>query len=61
MLLSTWNSEYALHLRSMKKIGCRYVRQPNVFIDVFFYSKTHLHQEGPFKLIKTMLKPLHVL
>ena len=36
MLLSTWNSEYALHLRSMKKIGCRYVRQPNVFIDVFF-------------------------
>ena len=43
-----------------EKIGCRYVRQPNVFIDAFFYSKIHLHQLGPFKLIKTMLKSLHV-
>ena len=60
MLLTTWNSEYVLHLRIMKKIGCRYVRQPNVFIDAFFYSKIHLHQLGPFKLIKTMLKSLHV-
>ena len=45
----------------MKKIGCRYVRQPNVLIDAFFYSKTHLHQLEPFKLIKIMLKSLHVL
>ena len=61
MLLFTWNSESVLHLRSIKLIGCRYVRQPNEFIDAFFYSKTHLHQLGPFKLIKTMLKSLHVL
>ena len=27
----------------------------------FFYSKIHLHQLGPFKLIKTVLKSLHVL
>ena len=42
-------------------IGCRYVRQPNVFIDAFFYFKIHLHQLGQFKLIKTLLKSLHVL
>ena len=55
MLLSKWNSEYVVHLASMKKIGCCYVRQQNVFIDgFFFYSKIHLHQYGPFKLIKTM-------
>ena len=33
----------------------------NVFIDVLCYSKIHFHQYGPFKLIKTMLKSLHVL
>ena len=33
----------------------------NVFIDAFYYSKIYLHQSGPFKLIKTMLKSLHVL
>ena len=32
-----------------------------VFIDVFYYSKIHFHQLGPFKLIKTMLKSLNVL
>ena len=33
----------------------------NVFIDAFFCnSKTHLHQIGSFKLIKTMLKFLNV-
>ena len=56
MLLSTWNAEYVLHLRSMTTTFCRYVRRPNVFIDAFFYSKTHLHHLGPFKSIKTMLK-----
>ena len=44
-----------------KIIGCRYVRQPNVFIDAFFYTKIHLHQLGQFKLIITTLKYLHVL
>ena len=44
-----------------EKIGCRYVRQPNVLIDAFSYSKIHLHQLGPFKLIKTVLKFLNVL
>ena len=29
--------------------------------NAFFYSKPNLHQLGPFKLIKTMLKSLHVL
>ena len=33
----------------------------NVFIDAFCYYKIHFHQSGPFKLIKTMLKSLHVL
>ena len=44
-----------------EKIGCCYVREPNVLIDAFSYSKINLHQLGPFKLIKTMLKFLHVL
>ena len=33
----------------------------NVFIDVFCNSKINLHQLGPFKLIKTILKSLNVL
>ena len=33
----------------------------NAFIGAFCYSKIHFHQPGPFKLIKTMLKSLHVL
>ena len=32
----------------------------NVFIDAFCYSKTHFHQLGSFKMIKTMLKSLSV-
>ena len=32
----------------------------NVFIDAFCYFKIHLYQLGPFKLIYTMLKSLHV-
>ena len=41
-----------------EKIGYRYVRQPNVLIDAFSYLKFHLHEFGPFKLIKTVLKVL---
>ena len=33
----------------------------NAFIDAFCYFKIHFHQSGPFELIKTMLKSLHVL
>ena len=33
----------------------------NAFIGAFCYSKIHFHPSGPFKSIKTMLKPLHVL
>ena len=33
----------------------------NAFIDAFCYSKIHFHQSGPFKLIKIMLKYVHVL
>ena len=33
----------------------------NVFIDAFCYSKIHSHQLGQLKLIKTILKSLHVL
>ena len=33
----------------------------NVFIDAFCYSKIQFHQLGPFELIKTLLKSLHVL
>ena len=32
-----------------------------LFIFAFCYPKIHFHQLGPFKLIKTMLKSLHVL
>ena len=31
-----------------------------MFIDAFCYSKSHFHQLGSFKLIKTMLKSLNV-
>ena len=51
MMLSTWKFVYALQLQSKK----------TAFIDAFVYSKIHFHQSGPFKLIKTMLKSLHVL
>ena len=33
----------------------------NAFIGAFCYSKIHFHPLGPFILIKTMLKSLHVL
>ena len=33
----------------------------NAFIGPFCYSKINFHLPGPFKLIKTMLKSLHVL
>ena len=56
MLLSTWSFEYALQLHSLSL--CETI---NVFIDAFYCSKIHFHQLGPFKLIKTMFKSLHVL
>ena len=59
MVLSTWNSEYVLHLHSMKTIRCLYVRQPMCLL--MHYPKIHFHQLGPFKLIETMLKSLNVL
>ena len=43
-----------------EKVGCRYVRQPNVVID-FFLFQNPFTSVGPFKLIKTLLKSLHVL
>ena len=33
----------------------------NALIDALCYSNIHFHQIGPFKLIKTMWKSLHVL
>ena len=42
------------------KIGCCFVRQPNVVID-FFLFQNPFTSVGPFKLIKTLLKSLHVL
>ena len=51
---------YALHLQSMKTICCRYVRQPMCLLMLYCNSKIHIHQLGPFKLIKTMLKYLNV-
>ena len=61
MLLSTLNSEYVLHLQSMKTIRCLYVRQPMCLFMHICYSKIRFHQLGPFKLIKTMLNSLNVL
>ena len=58
MLLSTRNSEYALQLQSVKTICCRYKRQSMCLLILFCDSKSHFHQ---FKLIKTMVKSLHIL
>ena len=33
----------------------------NGFIDASCYSEIHIHQLGPFKFIKTVMKSLHVL
>ena len=44
----------------MKTICCRYVRQPMCLSMLFCYSKTHFHQLGAIKLIKTMLKSFNV-
>ena len=44
----------------MKTVCCRYVRQQMCLLMLFCYSKTHFHQLGSFKLIKTMLKSLNV-
>ena len=38
MLLSTWNSEYALQLQSVKTICCRYKRQ-NMCLMLFVIPK----------------------
>ena len=44
------------------KVRKRYVfSMSNVFIDAFCYSKINFHQSGPFKLIETVLKSLHIL
>ena len=61
MVLSTWNSEYALQWQCTKTICFLLCETSNAFIGAFCYSKIHLHLSGPFKLIKTMLKSLHVL
>ena len=61
MLLSTLNSEYVLHLQSMKTIRCLYVRLPMCLLMHICYSKINFHQLGPFKLIKSMLNSLNVL
>ena len=55
MVLSTWNSEYALHNMFLL------CETSNAFIGSTCYSKIHFHPTGPFKSIKTMLKFLHVL
>ena len=44
----------------MKTKCFRYVRQPMCLFMLFCCSKTHFHQLGSFKLIKTMLKSLNV-
>ena len=44
----------------MKWIYCRHLRQPICLLMLFCYSKIHFHQLGSCKLIKTMLKSLHV-
>ena len=61
MILSTRNFEYALQLQSTKTIFYSFSETCNAFIDAFCYSKIHFHQSGPFKLIKIMLKSVHVL
>ena len=37
-----------------------YMRQKNVLLMLYCYSKNHFHQLGSFKLIKTILKSLNV-
>ena len=60
MVLSTWNSEYALQWQCTKTIYLL-CETYNAFVGAFCYSKIHFHLSGPFKSIKTMLKSLQVL
>ena len=60
MVLSTWNSEYALQWQCRKTMFLL-CETSNAFIGAFCYSKIHFHSSGPLKSIKTMLKSLHVL
>ena len=39
---------------------CETTNMTNVFIDALCYSKFHSHQLGPFRLINTMFKSVHV-
>ena len=55
MILPKWIFVYSLQLQVRKG------KTSNAFICAFCYSKIHFHRAGPFKLIKTMLKSLHVL
>ena len=62
MILSTWKLEYALHLRITKTVCFRYMRRTVRLLMHFAIPKSILNnQSGPFKLIKTILKSLHVL
>ena len=47
--------------KSTKTICFSLCETSSAFIDAFCYCKIHFHQSGPLKLIKTMLKSLHVL
>ena len=61
MVLSTWNSEYALQWQCTKTIRFCYVRHPMHLLVLFAIPKSIFHPSGPFRLIKTVLKSLHVL
>ena len=53
-------AKYEKDRLSFCETGCLFVRQPNVVID-FFLFQNPFTSVGPFKLIKTLLKSLHVL
>ena len=54
MLLSSWNSQYALQLQSMKNDMLSLYETINVFIDPFCNSKIHSHQLEPFNNVEIL-------
>ena len=61
MVLSTWNSEYALQWQYTKTICFCNVRHSLHLMVLFAFPKIHFHPPGSFKSIKPMLKSLHVV
>ena len=54
MVLSTWNSEYAMAM--YKNDMFLLCETSNAFVGAFCYSKIHFHPSGPFKSITCFVR-----